>query len=246
MAELLEEFPDCRFNIDLKSAGAVPAGRAAGQHRQPRPGVRRLVLAAPARRLPPRHGGRVATSATPAEVAAFRRCRSGRAARWLTRGRARPCRCRTGAGGCPSSPPRARTPRPPRRAHVHVWTGDEPGGDGRAPGPGVDGLITDRTDVLKEVLIRRGQWRDHAMTTDPRRAASPTCPARPAPTAEGLELVRLGQLRLRHDGAHGALRAVHDHRRRQGRRLRRRGRDLQQDRRTCSGCTSRPARCPST
>ena len=30
---------------------------------------------------------------------------------------------------------------------------------------GVDGLITDRTDVLKHVLIRRGQWRDHAMTT---------------------------------------------------------------------------------
>jgi len=24
----------------------------------------------------------------------------------------------------------------------------------------VDGLITDRTDVLKDVLIRRGLWRD--------------------------------------------------------------------------------------
>jgi glycerophosphoryl diester phosphodiesterase len=27
---------------------------------------------------------------------------------------------------------------------------------------GVDGLITDRTDVLKDVLVRRGQWKDPA------------------------------------------------------------------------------------
>jgi glycerophosphoryl diester phosphodiesterase len=27
---------------------------------------------------------------------------------------------------------------------------------------GVDGLITDRTDLLKRVLTRRGQWRDRS------------------------------------------------------------------------------------
>ena len=66
------------------------------------------------------------------------------------------------------------TPSFVRRAHraglhVHVWTGDEASHwvsiDDAASmdtllDMGVDGLITDRTDVLKQVLTRRGQWRD--------------------------------------------------------------------------------------
>ena len=44
---------------------------------------------------------------------------------------------------------------------MHVWTVDEPTEMDELLDLGVDGLITDRTDVLKQVLIRRGQWRDH-------------------------------------------------------------------------------------
>lgn len=165
MEELLERFPEARFNIDLKSPGAVrplvdllvrtgtEARVCVGSFSRSRLGEFRAASR-----------GRVATSASPAEVAAFVTTPS-RAARTLTRGRVDalqvPHRVQWRGLSIPVV-----TAGLVRRAHaagmqVHVWTIDDPTEMTQLLDLGVDGLITDRTDVLRDVLISRGQWRDH-------------------------------------------------------------------------------------
>ncbi|MDP2772086.1 MAG: glycerophosphodiester phosphodiesterase [Nocardioides sp.] len=160
---LFEEFPGARFNIDLKSDGAVPAlvDFLAARDAQDRVLVgsfsgRRL---AEFRRLT---RGRVPTSAHPAEVVAFRLLPSGRLANWLTRGRVAalqiPHRRRRWVIATRGLVRRAHA----AGRHVHVWTVDTPGEMRELLDRGVDGLFTDRTDVLKDVLVERGQWRETA------------------------------------------------------------------------------------
>jgi glycerophosphoryl diester phosphodiesterase len=45
-----------------------------------------------------------------------------------------------------------------RSLEVHVWTIDEQEQMGALLDLGVDGLVTDRPDVLREVLRTRGAW----------------------------------------------------------------------------------------
>jgi glycerophosphoryl diester phosphodiesterase len=72
------------------------------------------------------------------------------------------------SGGCVQVPPRVRgrvlvdrrfiDSAHRRRLQVHVWTIDERDEMTRLLDLGVDGLMTDHPDVLKDVLVSRRQW----------------------------------------------------------------------------------------
>ena len=160
LEDLFDAFPRARFNIDLKSEGSpraladFVAARGAwdrvlvGSFSTPRMReFRRLTR------------GRVATSAPPAEVGAVLAAPGLGAVRRATAG----CDAlqiphfRHGL--------RVASPRLVRRAHavgkhVHVWTIDTPEEIRQLLDRGIDGLFTDRTDVLRAVLVEDGRWRE--------------------------------------------------------------------------------------
>ena len=43
---------------------------------------------------------------------------------------------------------------------MHVWTVDDADEMAVLLARGVDGLFTDRTDILKAVLVQQGRWRE--------------------------------------------------------------------------------------
>ena len=162
LAELFDSFPLARFNIDLKSDGAVPALAAFIRER----GVEDRVLVgsfSPRRLNAFRRlvGPSVPTSAHPLEVAAFRLLPSGRLADRLTRGRVAALQVPHRHGRWVIA-----TAGLVRRAHaagkqVHVWTIDTADEMRELLDRGVDGLFSDRTDILRDVLVERGVWTQH-------------------------------------------------------------------------------------
>lgn len=163
MAGLFEEFPECRFNIDLKSAAAVrplvDLLERTAAHDRVLVGSFSIRRINEFRRL---SGGRVATAAAPAEVGAFLALPSPRLIRLVTRNRVGALQVPHRRGRVPLVTPGLVRRAHAAGAHVHVWTVDEPDEMNELIDLGVDGLITDRTDLLKEVLVTRGLWRDHA------------------------------------------------------------------------------------
>ena len=184
LAELFEAFPEVTFNIDLKSDGAVLAVAellAATDHEG-----KVIVGSFSARRLKAFRRvteGRVRTSAHPREVLAYLLAPTAGIAKRLTGARfdalqiphhqrlRGPVSIRVASRGLV------------RRAHkagkeVHVWTVDDPAEMERLIKRDVDGLMTDRTDVLKAFLEERGLW--EAAATGARRGGELARPSQPS------------------------------------------------------------------
>jgi glycerophosphoryl diester phosphodiesterase len=160
LSELLEEFPDARFNVDVKSPTAVALLAATIEEHGAYDricvasfGIRRLYEF---RRL---LGWRVPSAASALGVAA------NRFLPWVTWALNTPAPVLQ----IPISLPMLRhqlnvfTPALVEAAHragkkVQIWTVDDSGIMERLIDAGVDGIFTDRVDTLKDVLIQRGLW----------------------------------------------------------------------------------------
>lgn len=158
--QLLEEFPDVRFNIDPKAdASVVALAEALRRHGA----LHRVCVGAFSddrlRRLRSLFGDTLCSAAGPGEIS-----------RLVAASKVPGVRHR-------STPPPYRCVQVPVRhrgvevvteafidaAHVrgvqvHVWTIDEPEEMHRLLDLGVDGIMTDRPSVLRSVLESRGSW----------------------------------------------------------------------------------------
>lgn len=159
LEELLEVWPDVRFNLDIKAAGVVaPLVRTI---RRMKVGDR-VCLASfsdarihAARRL---LGPSVCTALGPRGVAALRLASYRPRAAGLLRLPAGCAQVPLQLGGRALVDERFVAAAHARGLQVHVWTVDSPEETTTLLDLGVDGIMTDRPAMLREVLEKRGQW----------------------------------------------------------------------------------------
>jgi glycerophosphoryl diester phosphodiesterase len=156
LEDLLTAWPDVRVNIDPKHDAAVDPLVELIERTGTVDRVcigsfsdRRLA------RIRARLGPRICTSMGPRQVA-----RLVAASRGLPAGSfsAACVQVPTKRGPVPLVTDRFLAAAHQRGLQVHVWTIDDPDEMHRLLDMGVDGIMTDRTDVLKSVLVERGQW----------------------------------------------------------------------------------------
>jgi glycerophosphoryl diester phosphodiesterase len=161
LAEILSAWPDLRINIDAKSAASArPLSALIRQHRAEDRVCVASFSAVLVRELRRMLGPRVATALAAAEIGALRLL-PGVTLRWLagaSKGPVAQVPLRRGALEIVTPGFLARAHD--LGTHVHVWTIDAPDDMHRLLDLGVDGIITDRIDVLRQVYRDRGVWPD--------------------------------------------------------------------------------------
>jgi glycerophosphoryl diester phosphodiesterase len=157
--ELLGAWPDVRFNLDIKAAGVVaPLVRT----------IRRMQIAdrlclasfsdariAAVRRL---LGPTICTALGPRGVAALRLASYRPRAAGLVRMQAGCAQVPLQLGGRALVNERFLSAAHARGLQVHVWTVDAAADATALLDLGVDGIMTDRPGMLRELLEKRGQW----------------------------------------------------------------------------------------
>jgi glycerophosphoryl diester phosphodiesterase len=154
LADVLGGFGEVSVNIDVKSDDAIAPTLAAIERTN---SWHRVRLAAFSHRrlhrLRQAAGAAVASALSPIEIAALK---SGRRPRLPAADYAAQVPARLGSLA-------VITPAFVRTAHahgiaVHAWTVNDRNEMSRLLAVGVDAIITDRADELRDVLIGRGQW----------------------------------------------------------------------------------------
>ncbi|MCZ2860949.1 glycerophosphodiester phosphodiesterase [Blastococcus sp. VKM Ac-2987] len=159
LEDLLGAWPDVRFNLDIKAAGVLaPLVRLVRSMKV----TDRLCLGsfsdarvAAARRL---FGPTVCTSLGPRGVAALRLSSYSPRAAGLVRISAGCAQVPLQLGGRALVDERFIAAAHARDLQVHVWTVDDAAEAEAMLDLGVDGIMTDRPAMLREVLEKRGQW----------------------------------------------------------------------------------------
>jgi glycerophosphoryl diester phosphodiesterase len=159
MRDLLDRFPDARFNIEPKSDDAVEplASLITATH-----AIDRVLVGSFSHRRLHRIrrllGDRLLTATSPPEIASL--YLTG----WVPGHEPLVTQVPVGAGRKEGlGHVVVVTERFVRWAHrrhipVHVWTIDDPDEMQRLLDLGVDGIMTDRPEVLRQVLVARGAW----------------------------------------------------------------------------------------
>jgi glycerophosphoryl diester phosphodiesterase len=156
LEDVLGAWPDVRVNIDAKHGRSVAPLVEVLRRTQ---SFDRVCVAAFSDRRLARFrrltGGQVCTSMGPAEIAGVRLASlNGRSGPVLAACAQVPVRY----GGLRIVDRRFVAAAHRGDVPVHVWTVDDPVEMERLLDLGVDGIMTDRPQVLKKVLERRGQW----------------------------------------------------------------------------------------
>jgi glycerophosphoryl diester phosphodiesterase len=159
LEDLLGAWPEVRFNLDLKAAGVLaPLVRVVSRLGA----LDRICIGsfsdarvAAARRV---FGPTLCTSLGPRGVAALRLSSYSPRAAGLARMQAGCAQVPLHLGGRALVDERFVAAAHARGLQVHVWTVDDPAECTRLLEMGVDGVMTDRPAMLRELLEKRGQW----------------------------------------------------------------------------------------
>ena len=163
LVDLLEELPGARWNIDLKAPGAVDplvslVTRLGLQDRVCVGSFEERVLRRFRTRLRAAGSRPVATVCGVPTVVVARYLPAGGALQRLLRDPGAAYQVPVRHRGVPVLDRRFVEQAHATGRHVHVWTVNERAEMERLVDLGVDGVITDRTDLLRDVLRERGLW----------------------------------------------------------------------------------------